>query len=142
MNKYLELKKKHQEEVDNFPMFFAFNNEQLNDGMKEFGVTDTKEICSIYGGGYIKKTDFGKLKEMFSRQSKERKEAIENDKNGDGYILDMFEYELNNHEYSYTMDISDTLDCLGLTVQEINDSPKLLKGLKSAMVLCQSECGC
>lgn len=30
---YLELKKKHQKEFNEFPMFFAFNQKQFDEGM-------------------------------------------------------------------------------------------------------------
>jgi len=38
MNSYLELKEKHQKEVNEFPMFFAFNDKQFKEGMKKFGL--------------------------------------------------------------------------------------------------------
>jgi len=133
-NEYLELKKRHQAEIDNFPMFFAFSNEQFNDGMEKFGLDpkETDKVCSIYGGGYVKKEDADRLKSMFLSQSKEKKQAIENDETGEGYIKDMFEYELANHEYNYTMDASDTLECLGLTIEDIANSQALQKGFMLA----------
>lgn len=130
-NQYLELKKRHQAEVDAFPMAFAFSNEQLIKALEKLNAT--KEECvSIYGGGIIKKTDQVKLREMFAHQAEEKNIAIENDKTGEGYIKDMFEYELANHEYNYTMDASDTLECLGLTVDQISKSQQLMKGFQLA----------
>jgi len=46
--------------------------------------------------------------------------------------LDMFRYELANHEYDYTGDIDDTLDALCLTQQDIDQNPALQHGLQKA----------
>ena len=35
---YLELKWKHQKEFNEFPMFFAFNRKQFDEGMKTLGL--------------------------------------------------------------------------------------------------------
>ena len=45
----------------------------------------------------------------------------------------MFRYELSNHEYVYTRDLQDTLDALGLTIEEINKRPLYIKALKEAV---------
>jgi len=39
MNKYTKLQKKHQEMINDFPCFYAFSNEQLEDGLKKFNIT-------------------------------------------------------------------------------------------------------
>lgn len=137
-NQYLALKKKHQEEVSNFPMVFAFNKEQFGKAMEQLGlsVDDTDKIYSIGGGGYIRKIDSEALHEMFERHGKERQEAIDNDETGDGFIYDMFSYELANHEYGYTGEIEDTLDALGLTYDEVNANEKLLYAFNKA---CKSQ---
>lgn len=134
MNRYKELKDKHQQEVNSFPMMFAFSQEQFDKGMKKLGLepSDTDKIYSLGGGGYYKKSDAEALHEMFNRHEKEMQEAINNDTTGEGFIYNMFRYELNNHEYSYTREIDDTLDALGLTKEEINNSKNLLHGLKKA----------
>jgi hypothetical protein len=135
-NEYSALRAKHQKEVDDFPFFFAFSNEQFAEGMREFGLnpeTDTDEILAIQGtGGYMLKTDEAKFDEMFERHESERREAIAGDKDGDGYILQMFEYELANHECGYTGDIKPALDALGLTFEDIEADPRLKRGLEKA----------
>ena len=45
----------------------------------------------------------------------------------------MFLTELCNHEYSYTGDISETLDALNITAEEVNASAALQNGLKKAV---------
>lgn len=133
-NLYRELKSKQEEEINNFPMMFAFSQSQFAEGMKKLGLeaTDTDKIYSLGGGGYYKKSDAETLKNMTSNHEKEMKESIENDLTGEGFIYDMFYYELNNHEYGYTGDIEDTLNCLDLTMEEINNNENLLNGFKKA----------
>ena len=45
----------------------------------------------------------------------------------------MFLYDLNNHEYSYTGDVSETLDALRITAEEIKSNAALQAGLKKAV---------
>lgn len=135
MNKYEELRNKHEKEVEKFPIMWAFNKKQFSEGMEKLGLkeTDTDKIYSIGSGGYIRKTDSDKLHEMLNRHAEEMERAIKEDPTGDGFIFDMFNYELANHEYSYTGDITDTLECLGLTEEEVNADERLLHGLKKAI---------
>lgn len=133
---YISLRSRHQQEVNEFPFFFAFNNERFAEGMREFGLdpTDTDQICSFPGtGGYYRRSDADRLNEMFDRHAKERQAAIDGDLTGDAYIYGMFHFELNNHEYTYTYDAEDTLDALGLSWDKVNSNPKLLNGLNKAM---------
>lgn len=135
MNQYRILKDRQQAEVNAFPFMFAFSQKQFDEGMvSRLGLqpTDTHLILSIGGGGYIRKTDRDALHEMLQRHSDEMQAAIDADETGEGFVLDMFEYELDNHEYSYTWDLEPTLDALGLTPDEVNADAKLLHGLHMA----------
>ena len=131
MNSYVEMKERHQKEVDNFPMKFAFSDEQFKKAMEELGLTenDLDKVVGIGAGGFIRKTDVNDYKEMGERQYKEFREAIEKDKVGDGFIKEMFLYELANHEYIITREIDDTLDALGLTDNDIRNNNNLRTGL-------------
>ena len=133
-NKYDEIKEKHQKIVDDFPMKFAFSDEQFNQSMKELGLkpTDTDKVVSICGGGFIRKTDVKKYYDMWDKLRKEHNNLIEADKTGDGYIKDMFVSELENHEYSYTHELDETLNALELTREQVFNSPTLSHGLELA----------
>ncbi|MCP4367678.1 MAG: hypothetical protein GY797_06145 [Deltaproteobacteria bacterium] len=141
MNTYLEMKNRQQEEFNAFPCFFAFNNQQFEEGMEKLGLesTDTDKVYKGVGGMIYKKTESPALKEMTNRHTKEREDAIEGDAKGDGYIFEMFRYELANHEYGYTCDDEDTIDALGLTHDEIEASPALKEGLHNAKVMVSAE---
>lgn len=139
MNKYAELREKQQKEVDAFPFMWAFSQKQFDEGMIQLGLkpSDTDKIYSIGFGGYIRKTDSAALHEMLDRHTAEMQAAIDSDETGEEFILDMFVYELDNHEYGYTHDLEPTLDALGLTVEEINSNPRLLHGLGLARRRCR-----
>ena len=54
MNEYQKLKNKHQEEYNALPMFFAFSEEDFEQGMLKLGLQsiDTDKICQIVIGMY------------------------------------------------------------------------------------------
>lgn len=132
MNKYMELKNKIQKEVDEFPMGFAFSNEQFEKMKEELGVKEDSELLSIGAGGFIRKTDREAFHELFNNKAKRFDEAIAEDKTGEGFIKDMFLYELANHEYCITYELDDTLDALDLTYEEVMNDERLKRGLTLA----------
>ena len=127
MNKYKLLRERQQREFNGLPMFFAFNERQFNEGMEKLLLSpnDTDKIVSIGYGGF--------MKEMTERHEKERADAINEDLTGEGFICDMFDYELGNHEFTYTGEVDDALDALGITASEIQADPRLKRGLELAM---------
>ena len=133
--KYIDLKQKQQQEVNEFPFGFAFNNKQFKEMMENFGLkeTDTDKIYSIGAGGYIRKTDSEAMEKMFERHRQEMQDEINNDKKGTDFVYEMFRYELANHEYCITYDLEPTLNSLGLTEKQVYENPKLLNGLKKAL---------
>ena len=91
MNRYAELREKHQKEFDKFPMKFAFSDKQFKEAMESLGLTenDTDKIIGIGAGGFIRKSDLKAYTEMCQRTEKEMQEAIDNDKTGEGFIKEM-----------------------------------------------------
>ena len=135
MNAYRELRDKQQAEVNAFPMFFAFSQSQFDEGMKKLGL-EPNETDKLYKfgstGGFYRKSDSKALHDMLDRHDKELKDAIAADETGEGFISDMFSYELSNHEYGYTRDVEPALDALGLTLDEVNADQRLVHGLQKA----------
>lgn len=115
-------------------MIFAFSDKQLAEGMASLGLapTDTGKIYKAPGGGFYRKEDSPRLKEMMDRFDRELQSAIAGDGTGDGFIYEMFLYELGNHEYGYTGDLSETLYALGYTRADIQSDDKLRHGLEKA----------
>lgn len=137
-NAYLALKQKHEEEFSAFPIVFAFNKNQFEEAMEKLGFSVSERdyvgsVVSINGGGFIRKTDSEAFQEMLDRHENEMDSAIEGDPTGDGFIFDMFRYELANHEYGYTQDPEQTLDALGLNWDDINANGKLKYALNKAI---------
>lgn len=131
MNKYDEIKNKHQKRVEEFPIMFAFSEEQLHKEMNRLGLNDNDydKIYNMGAGCFIRKKDLVDYNKMWDDIRKEHQHYIDNDKTGEGYIKDMFVSELENHEYSYTRDLEDTLDALELTEEDILNNPLLQHGL-------------
>ena len=128
-NEYVNLIRRQEKEFNDFPMFFAYNEKQYKEGKQTLGVINDKEICSIEYGGYIRKKDLQTFNNMLEKHEIELKQSIENDKTGEGFIYDMFLYELENHEYFITYEIDDTLDALNLTIDDVLNSNTLKRGL-------------
>lgn len=138
-NLYSELKKRHQAEINDFPLGFAFSQQQLEESMEKLGAKYKSELRSIGAGGFVHVDIAADFVALMDRQTKEMEEAILSDRTGDGFIYDMFLYELANHEYGYTREIEDTLDALGLDYNELESNPALLYGLKKACAALEDE---
>lgn len=135
MNRYAELKSRQQKEFNEIPLGFAFSEEQFNAMMKGWGLDPDKDldkIASIGAGGYIQKKDVAQLKGLTAKQKKEMEEAVADDTTGDGFIYEMFLYELRNYEYGYTGDASEMLEALGYDSKQIESDSRLKHGLEKA----------
>lgn len=135
MDRYMEMQQRHQEEINAFPMVFAFGQKQFDEAMKKLGLKpdETDKVCSIYGAGDILlKSDVPAYLDMSKRHRKEMEDAIAADDSGDGFIFDMFDYELGNHEYGYTLDATDALHALSITWARLREDKRLLHGFEKA----------
>ena len=138
MNKYSELRNRQEKEMNALPMHFAFNSAQFKEALAEMNLTTEnckdKLVRGIAGSFYLK-TDSKVIHDTFERFHTEKSQAIENDKTGTGYMLDMFTYELANHEFCVTYDLTDTLDSLGISIEEVNKNPLMLSALREAKAI-------
>lgn len=135
-NLYKEMVQRQQEKFNNFEgVFFAFDNEQFDAGMRKIGLdpSDTKNVLHIGMGGYIHRNRSDALDAMFKENSKERQEAFASDKNGDGFILDALLYEMNNHEFSVTWDIDDALRAVGITRKQAEEDSRIAHAIDLAI---------
>lgn len=104
--------------------------------MRKWGLDPEKDLDKIYSigyGGYIQKKDADLLHKTRVRHDAEMQAAIAGDATGEGFIYEMFLYELDNHEYGYTWDTEDTLDALGYTAAEVLGEPRLKRGIEKAV---------
>lgn len=137
MNAYEQLRKQQQEEFDAFPIHFAFGQEQIDRKIEELKLSKdpkkrAEQIAPIGAGGFVLKKDFLAFAEMCKRHSRQRIEAMAEGEKGGTYLYDMFRTELLNHEYGLTVDVSDTLESLGLTEKDLTEKPALKEALDRA----------
>ena len=131
---YRQMRVRQQQEVNGFPMAFAFSDRQFAEGMRALGLdpSDTGQVLSIGGGGFIRKTDAEAFHAMFRRHRLERKAAMDADRTGDRYLLEMFRCELSDHEYGYTRDAEPALMALGVYWEEIGSDERLRYAFETA----------
>ena len=124
--RYYTLKERQQEEVNNFPMMFAFSKKQLEQGCEKLGVKDAEsELYSIGAGGFIRRDDSKEFDALVNRLSDEMEEAL---KDYD-FLKDALRYELDNHEYCITMDPERALNALGFTLEDVKNNDQLRQAL-------------
>lgn len=117
-DEYLELKKRHQEEFEDFPIAYAFNDKQLEEALVKLNATKEEYITVLGHGDIIKRSDKKALIEMMKRHDNELKQKLVDDPE---FAYEAFLYEMNNHEYAinWTPD-EDVLAALGITFDFIN----------------------
>lgn len=136
---YRELRKGHEAELAAFPMFFAFSGDQFKAGLEKLGLKeeDKPKLFTFVDGGYAKLEDKAAFFAMLDRHMEDLKAAYNADKTGEGFIFDMFAFELANHEYIATGDFEPALIALGLDADDVNANPALVAGLELAKEYCR-----
>lgn len=139
MNMYDEMCRRHQREVNNFLnkyAFFAYDNNQFLKGLQKFGVSENDAHEVFYGtdhGCFVLKEKYNDFLALADRVYQERQDALHDPETGYQFAVDMFRSELANHEYSYTGELEETLDALGLTMAEVLQDKTLSKALLEAI---------
>jgi len=111
--KYQELQDKIQAEITAFPMAFAFSKEQFAEALEKLGAT-AEECRLTESGAIIRAVDQKGYYDMFRRIEAMREEAMKDD----AFLIEAIRSELGNHEYSYTYDPTDTIECLDLDMDD------------------------
>ena len=130
MNKYKQLKDQLQKQYDALPIKYAYSEMQFKSMLKQFE-TETGgrvRLLHIGHGAYILAQDEKLIDDFLERSDRELAEAMKDD----DFLYDAFNYELANHEFCYTDDISDALDALGLSWEQIKDDQRIMTILKRA----------
>ena len=119
LQEYLDLQDKHREELNAFPIAYAFNDEQLKEALEKLGAT--KEECvTVFGhGDIVKKTDAKRFIAMLKRHTDEVKEKLKTDPE---FALAAFLYEMDNHEYAINWSgDEDVLSCFAISWDDIEE---------------------
>ena len=130
MNKYTELKNNHSRLINEFPMAFAFSEKQFKEAQQKLGVSSPSELLATPTGGMIRKTDQKSYIAMMSIIRDETREYQADDE----YLYQGFLYEFVYHEFFITYDPSDTLDCFGLTLEEVRADKRVYRIFKKAQI--------
>ena len=114
---YLDLKKRHQKEFEDFPIAYAFNDKQLEEALEKLGATKD-ECVSVFGHGDIVKRENAKsLIALLDRQTKELHRALRDDHE---FAEAAFLYEMDNHEYCLNWSADeDVFDCFQLSWERL-----------------------
>lgn len=120
MNKYIEYKKYCEDKLNAFPIVFAFSNSQLQEGLNKLGVNKS-EVISIGGGGFIRKSDKQNFHDLLDNFDEKLDENLEDDE----FVLQMFKYEMGNHEYCITYDDGEVIEACGLDLDRFNSNERL-----------------
>lgn len=123
---YSSLKEKHYNEFNSFPIAWAFNDKQFEEAKRKLGVTDNSELCSVYGGWLMKKTDIERLRVLTDTQAKELQEFLATPE----WLKEALVYELWNYEFCYSRDYTEPLDALNLEYDTL--TPEQLNTLNQA----------
>ncbi|MDK7236352.1 MULTISPECIES: DUF7659 family protein [Staphylococcus] len=119
-NLYVEFKERKQEKINNFDMFFAFDNKQLENGLEKLNV-NKNEIVSIGMNGFIRKSDVQKFKNMLNNFKEEHTKNMKND----DYVYHMFKYEMANHEYIITYDDEEILEVCNINENQFIEDERM-----------------
>lgn len=114
---YLNLQKKHQQEISDFPIAYAFSEEQLQEALVKLGAKSKDECITIFGHGDIVKRENAKpFLDLLKRQSKELEEAMKDKEFAEAAFL----YEMDNHEYAINWSgDEDVLACFGMSFDDL-----------------------
>ena len=128
-NDYAEMLRRHQKEINDFPMAFAFSDRQLEEALKKLGAT-IDEVTTLPGNCAIfRKVDVPAWCDLCKRQSNELKEAMKNDE----FAETAFRYEMDNHEYAINWEgDSDVLACFGYSSMDELKADGLLPAYRRA----------
>lgn len=127
METYEQMKKRHQEEFNKFPLGAAFSDEQFNKMMENWGLapTDVDKIYQVAVGMFVRKCDSKALSSLIERTNREMVEAMKDVT----FFYEAALYEMCNHEYAINMQRDyDVINALGFDVEysdggEIADAP-------------------
>ena len=114
---YLDLQKRHEKELAEFPIAYAFSDKQLEEALEKLGAT--KEECvTVFGhGDIVKRTDAKAFLAMLKRHTDEVQEKLKNDKE---FAEAAFLYEMDNHEYAINWSADeDVMSCFNLNWEKL-----------------------
>lgn len=115
---YLNLQKRQQQELTDFPIAYAFSEKQLEEALEKLGATREECVTYMGHGDVLKRTDVPAFKAMLRRHTKEIHEALKDEEFAEAAFL----YEMDNHEYAINWDgDADVLACFAIDEKWVID---------------------
>lgn len=94
---YLDLKKRHEKEFEEFPIAYAFNDKQLEEALAKLNATK-EEVVTVFGhGDIVKRENVKPLIALLERHEQELHQRLKDDVE---FAEAAFLYEMDNHEYA------------------------------------------
>ena len=116
--KYLDMQKRHQDELSNFPIVYAFSDKQLEEALEKLGAKKEECVTVAGCGDIMKKTDVPAFLDMMKRHRKELHEAMRDVE----FAYSAFLYEMDNHEYAINWSgDEDVLACFNMEWEDIRE---------------------
>lgn len=114
--KYLDMQKKHQDEFSNFPIAYAFNEQQLTEALEKLGAKKEECVTVVGCGDIMKKSDVAAFYVMIKRHREELREAMKDVE----FAYAAFLYEMDNHEYAINWSgDEDVLACFNMDWDDV-----------------------
>lgn len=108
---YIQLRKEREQKYNDLfrecQVFWAFSNQQFNEGLEKHNLKK-EDLVTYIGGGFLPKSNVTKLEEGMDTIDKWEEDTIKEFSLVEAHI----KYELSNHECWYTGDISDAVNVL------------------------------
>lgn len=132
IKKYYSFNEKNTKSLHDFiskNVFFAFSQEQFNDGLKKFNIDpENKEeiknkLHKYIGGGFILIESEKEEKRIIKKRNKVQRKYLSKFKN----LVDALKYEMYNHECGYTGDYLNGLYAIGYGLKDLRKNKKLQK---------------
>lgn len=100
---YAEFKKEREKEIDSFPMFYAYDEKQIREGMRKIKCKSRSELSGVPGffGLFMRTVDIPRFFKMVGNRMAETQSRIATDPN---FAKAAFLYEMNNCEYAINVD--------------------------------------
>jgi hypothetical protein len=115
---YLDMMKKHEKELNEFPIAYAFSDKQLEEALEKLGAKKEECVTVAGHGDIMKKTDVPAFFDMMKRHKKELLEALKDPDFAEAAFL----YEMDNHEYAINWSgDEDVLACFNLSWKQVQD---------------------
>lgn len=108
--------KKHEKELTDFPIAYAFSDKQLEEALAKLGAKKEECVTVAGHGDIMKKTDVPAFFAMMKRHKEELLEALKDPDFAEAAFL----YEMDNHEYAINWSgDEDVLACFNLDWKQV-----------------------